>query len=76
MQILNDINCNLFVAETIERIYNFRLNSVILTGRRIIFAQTVKQEGRNKEQLVSYRSWNILYRDILLVSFIFFDQLL
>lgn len=61
------------MAETIDKIFNFHLHSLILTGRRIISAQTVKQKGPNNEQTMAYRSWNIPYRDILMASYFYFD---
>ena len=73
LQILNDINLNVFVSETIDRIFDFHWNTLILTGKRLILAQAIKKKGESSEQKVVYKTWNILYRDIMLVSVILFD---
>ena len=36
LQILNDINLNVFVTETIEKVFTFKMNLLILTGKRLI----------------------------------------
>jgi len=36
LQILNDINLNVFEAETIQKMYNLNNHTVIVTGKRII----------------------------------------
>jgi hypothetical protein len=36
LQILNDINLNVFEAETIQKMYNLNNHTVIITGKRII----------------------------------------
>jgi len=36
LQILNDINLNVFEAETIQKMYNLGGHTVIITGKRII----------------------------------------
>lgn len=68
LQVLNDINLDVFVAETIEKVYTFKLNSLILTGKRLICVQQTNNDLREKS------SWNILYRDIMKITVIIFDK--
>ncbi len=66
LQVLNDINLDVFVAETIEKVFTFKRNSLILTGKRLICVQTNDRQEKT--------SWNILYRDIMEISVIIFDK--
>jgi hypothetical protein len=69
LQVLNDINLDVFVAETIEKVYTFKRNSLILTGKRLI---CVQQTNNNSDE--EKTSWNILYRDIMKINVIIFDK--
>jgi hypothetical protein len=69
LQVLNDINLDVFVAETIEKVYTFKRNSLILTGKRLI---CVQQTNSNSDE--EKTSWNILYRDIMKINVIIFDK--
>lgn len=40
LQKLNDINLKVFVHETVERVFTFHSNSLILTGRRLICVES------------------------------------
>jgi hypothetical protein len=69
LQVLNDINLDVFVAETIEKVYTFKRNSLILTGKRLICVQQTSNEDSEEKT-----SWNILYRDIMKINVIIFDK--
>ena len=69
LQVLNDINLDVFVAETIEKVYTFKRNSLILTGKRLICVQQTSNDDAEEKT-----SWNILYRDIMKINVIIFDK--
>lgn len=69
LQVLNDINLDVFVAETIEKVYTFKRNSLILTGKRLICVQQTNNDDTEEKT-----SWNILYRDIMKINVIIFDK--
>ena len=46
LQMLNDINLSMFTSETIDRIFNFSKNTMIMTGKRLILA-VAKREKEN-----------------------------
>jgi hypothetical protein len=72
LQVLNDINLDVFVAETIEKVYTFKRNSLILTGKRLICVQQTNSNNNNSDE--EKTSWNILYRDIMKINVIIFDK--
>jgi hypothetical protein len=72
LQVLNDINLDVFVAETIEKVYTFKRNSLILTGKRLICVQQTNSNNNSCDE--EKTSWNILYRDIMKINVIIFDK--
>ena len=56
------------MAETIEKIFNFSKNTMIMTGRRLILGSAIRD---NKN--VVYKSWNLLYKDIMRYHAVLFD---
>ena len=50
LEILNDINLNVFETETIHRLYTMNAHVVIITGKRIICVDELRpgQQGSNQ----------------------------
>ena len=68
LQILNDINLSVFQTETIDKVFSFKYNSFILTGKRLICVQMSDKQKSN------YMNWNIPFRDIMKISLWIFDR--
>jgi hypothetical protein len=65
LEILNDINLNVFETETISKSYTLGKNELIFTGKRLICVQNI----HNSQSHVNiYKHWNIKFKDILRVS--------
>jgi len=50
LQILNDINLNVYEAEAIQKMYNLNNHTVIITGKRIICVDEQKFLGKDSIQ--------------------------
>lgn len=68
LEILNDINLNVFETETIQKMYTLSSHVVIITAKRII---CVDEHGdkedtpRDKDTTSgSYKNWNVFFKDI------------
>lgn len=72
LQILNNINLDLSVSETISKVYTFKENSLIMTGKRLICVQRAN-DMRKEESGEQYECWNILYSDIMWITLSMYD---
>lgn len=71
LEILNDINSNVFETETIHKIYGLYKSTIIFTGKRLICVKESKLYNRNA---YIYNHWNVYFRDILKVIIEVFDK--
>ena len=59
------------MTETIEKVYSLKRYSLILTGKRLICVEVIENiDDRDKKV---YKSWNILYRDIMKNNLVIWD---
>ena len=78
LQKLNDINLLMFQTETISRAFTFDFNSLILTGKRVICVHESRKHNaaggggnyENRRTKKVFKSWNILYKDIMKMQLI------
>lgn len=66
LEILNDINLNVFETETIQKMYTMSSHVVIITAKRIICVdEHGDKESRDKDTTsASYKHWNVFFKDI------------
>ncbi|CDW86490.1 UNKNOWN [Stylonychia lemnae] len=72
LEILNDINLNVFENEMIQKVFSFKFNSFIFTGKRFICVQSRLSETSQKRH---YTHWNILYKDVIKIRVQIFNRL-
>lgn len=80
LEILNDINLNVFEAETIHKMINLSTSAVIITGKRIICVYERAFDPHQEQGLVDpasntteYKHWNVFFKDIYRVTCDFVD---
>jgi len=68
LEILNDINLNVFETETIQKMYTLSSHVVIITAKRIICVDELgakEERVKNKDTTsASYKHWNVFFKDI------------
>lgn len=80
LEILNDINLNVFETETIQKMYTMSSHVVIITAKRIICVDEHGERDKSKPSndkdstSASYKHWNVFFKDIYKVVIDIVDQ--